>query len=67
MKHILTIGAILATMAIAIFGLMYIFDVMSGDVAGENLLKVLGGIVLLGACSAVITLLTKPKQSQNPD
>jgi len=57
MKQILTITVVLAILAIAIVGCLFIFEVMSFDDASSTLLKVVGGILLLGACSAAITAL----------
>ena len=57
MKRIVTITVVLSVLAIAIVGCMFIFEMMSFEDARSNLLKVVGGIVLLGASSAVISAL----------
>ena len=62
MKQIVTITAILAVITIAIFGCLYIFEVISPETALSNLVKVVGAIVLLGGCSALVTLLTGSKK-----
>ncbi len=62
MKQIFTITVVLSVLAIAIVGSMFIFEVTSFEDARSNLLKVVGGIVLLGASSAVISALTGAKK-----
>jgi hypothetical protein len=62
MKQILTITVVLAVFAIAIVGSLYIFEVLSYEVAMSNLLKVVAAIVLLGSCSAVIAFLMRSKK-----
>jgi len=62
MKQIVTITAILAVITIAIFGCLYIFEVISPETALSNLVKVVAAIVLLGGCSALVTLLTGSKK-----
>ena len=62
MKQIVSISAILAVIALAIFGCMYIFELMSPASVTANLTKVLAAIVLLGGCSALVVLLTGGKK-----
>lgn len=62
MKQILTITVVLAVLASALVGCLFIFDVMSYEDAMSNLLKVVGVILLLGVCSAVITALMGAKK-----
>ncbi len=62
MKQIVTITAMLAVIAIAIFGCLYIFEILSPETAVSNLGKIVAAIVLLGACSALITALTGKKK-----
>ena len=62
MKQILTITVVLAVLATALVGCLFIFDVMSYEDAMSNLLKVVGVILLLGVCSAVITALMGAKK-----
>jgi uncharacterized SAM-binding protein YcdF (DUF218 family) len=62
MKQILTITVVLAVFAIAIVGSLYIFEVLSYEVAMSNLLKAVAAIVLLGGCSAVIAFLMRSRK-----
>ena len=62
MKQILTITVVLSVLAIAIVGCMFIFEVISVEDAKDNLLKVVGGIVFLGVCAAVIAALMSAKK-----
>ena len=62
MKQILTITVVLAVLALALVGCLFIFDVMSYEDAMSNLLKVVGVILLLGVCSAVIAALMGAKK-----
>ena len=62
MKQIVVITAILAVITIAIFGCLYIFEIMSPEIALTNLTKVVAAIVLLGGCSALISFLTGNKK-----
>jgi len=62
MKQIVAITAILAVITIAIFGCLYIFEIVSPEIALTNLTKVVAAIVLLGGCSALITFLTGQKK-----
>ena len=61
MKQILTITVVLAVLATACVGCLFIFEVMSYEDAKSNLLKIVGVIVLLGACSAAISALIGAK------
>jgi len=62
MKQILTVTFVLAVLAIAIVGSLYIFEVLNYEAAMSNLLKVVAAIVLLGSCSAVIAFLMRSKK-----
>ena len=62
MKQIVVITAVLAVITIAIFGCLYIFDIISPEGVLSNLTKVVAAIVLLGGCSALITFLTGSKK-----
>lgn len=62
MKQILTITVVLAILTAAIVGCLFIFEVMSLEDATSNLFKVVGAIVLLGACSAAISALMAAKK-----
>ena len=59
MKQIVTVSAILSVLAIAIFGCLIIFDVISFDAGLTNLFKIVGALVLLGACAALITFFVR--------
>lgn len=62
MKNILVIVLALAVLDVALFGCLYLFEAMEPATIKEMLTKSLSGIVLLGACAAVITLLTGSKK-----
>ena len=62
MKKIFTITGVLAVFAIAIMGSLYIFKILSYEVAMSNLLKVVAAIVLLGGCSALVAFLMRSKK-----
>jgi len=62
MKQIVSISAVLAVIAVAIFGCLYIFGMMSPESALSNLLKVVAAIVLLGGCSALVAFLMGTKK-----
>ena len=62
MKPIITITALLAILALAIVGVLYIFEMISVDYATSTLIKVEAAIILLGGCSAVVALLTSSKK-----
>ncbi|MGB5629884.1 MAG: hypothetical protein WBM57_10990 [Woeseiaceae bacterium] len=66
MKQIVSISAVLAVVAVAIFGCLYIFGVLGQEIVLSNLVKVLAAIVLLGGCSALVVFLTgnKPPDQQ---
>lgn len=61
MKQILMITAILSILSIALFGCLYIFEVMSYESAMSNLIKFVAAIVLLGGCSALVMFLMRSK------
>ena len=54
MKKILVITAVLSVIAIGTVGCLYIFEVLNYEDSLSNLVKVVGAIVLLGGCSALI-------------
>lgn len=59
MKPIVTITVLLAILAFAIIGVLYIFGMISADSATDILIKVEAAIILLGGCSALVALLTR--------
>ena len=59
MKPIISITALLAILALAIIGVLYIFEMISVDYATSTLIKVEAAIILLGGCSALVALLTR--------
>ena len=59
MKQIAIISAVLAVFATATMGCLYLFEVLSFDDAVTGLMKIVGAIVLLGGCSALIALLLR--------
>jgi len=61
MKQILMITAILSILAVALFGCLYIFEVLSYESALSNLVKFVAAIVLLGGCSALVMALMRSK------
>jgi len=67
MRNIIILFLFLAIIGFAVIGSLYIFEVKTGQEAFELLLKTEGAILLLGGCSAVISLLVggASKNSQN--
>jgi len=61
MKNILIITIVLAVFAVAAVGCLYIFEILSYDVAISNLMKIIAAIVLLGGCSALIAFFVRSK------
>ena len=59
MKQILTIAGLLIVLAIAIFGCLLIFGIISLESAGGNLLKIIAAISLLGGCAVLVGLLMR--------
>lgn len=57
MRTIIITYLFLAIIGFAAIGVLYIFDVKTGQESFELLLKTEGAILLLGGCSAVISLL----------
>ncbi len=57
MKTIAIISAVLAVLAIAITGCLYIFGVSDFEQSVSLLMKVVAAIVLLGGCAALIAVL----------
>ena len=64
MKQILIFCATFVILLLAVVGCMYIFDVLSFDASKTAVLKIGGAIVLLGVCSALITLLMRVNKGQ---
>jgi uncharacterized membrane protein (DUF373 family) len=62
MKNILIIVLALAALDVALFGCLYLFEAMAPETIGEMLRKSLLAIILLGACAALISLLTGSKK-----
>ena len=62
MKSILVLTAVLSVIAVAAVGCLYIFEVFNYEDSMSNLLKVVGAIVLLGGCSALIVALMGSKK-----
>lgn len=62
MKQILSISAVMTVIAVAIFGCLYIFGLLSQESALSNLVKVVAAIILLGGCSALVVFLTGSKE-----
>ena len=56
MNQIVSVAGILAILAIAIFGCLLIFDIVSFGTAGANLLRVIAAIALLAVCAALIAI-----------
>jgi ABC-type transport system involved in multi-copper enzyme maturation permease subunit len=57
MKKTILITVVLAIIPVAIVGCLAIFEVISMDVAGPTLVKVVLAILLLGGCTALIGFL----------
>ena len=57
MKTIAIISAVLAVLAVAITGCLYIFGVSDFEESVGLLMKVVAAIVLLGGCAALIAVL----------
>jgi len=61
MGKILTATAVLSVLALAIVGCLYIFDVLAFEDSLSTLLEIVAGIALIGACSALIAFIMRPK------
>ena len=59
MRQIAIACAILIVLVVGGVGCLYIFDVMSFDVAKTTVLEVGGAVVLLGLCAAAIKALMR--------
>ena len=57
MRNIVIIFSTLAVLCVAVVGTLYIFELRTFDESIELLMKALGAIVLLGACTALVTIL----------
>jgi hypothetical protein len=62
MKQIMTIAGFLIVLAIAIFGCLLIFGVITFESAGGSFIKMIAAIALLGGCAALIGLLMAKKE-----
>jgi hypothetical protein len=62
MKQILTIAGLLIVLAIAIFGCLLIFGVITFESAGGSFIKMIAAIALLGGCAALIGLFMAKKE-----
>ena len=62
MKPIISITVLLAILALAIIGVLYIFEMISVGYATSTLIKVEAAIILLGGCSALVALLTRSEK-----
>jgi len=67
MRNIIVIFLLLAIVAFAVIGSMYIFEARTGEQALELLLKTEGVILLLGGCSAAISLLLAGGKKNSQD
>jgi hypothetical protein len=67
MRNIIVISLFLAIVAFAVIGSMYIFEARTGEQALELLLKTGGVILLLGGCSAAISLLLSGGKKNSQD
>ena len=66
MRQIAIVCAFFVVILVAIIGLMIIFDVMSFEGGMSTMLKFGAAIVLLGACTAVVSLMMRSKdKSEN--
>ena len=57
MRTIIILYLFLAIIGFAAIGVLYIFDVKTGQESFELLLKTEGAILLFGGCSVVVSLL----------
>lgn len=67
MKTIVTIFAVLAVLTVAVVGSLYIFGVRDFAQSGSLLIKALAALVLLGGCTALISVLMSNKGSGRAD
>ena len=61
MKQILSVAGVLLLIAVAIFGCLLIFGVMSFDAVLGNMLKIVAAIILLSICWGLVGLLMNRK------
>ena len=61
MKQIINTAGVLILIAVAIFGCLYIFGVMSFDTILSNLVKIVAAIVLLAVCWALVAMMMNRK------
>lgn len=66
MRNIILVFALIAVIPIAIFGLLYIFEVMSANRAIELLWKSEAAIGLLAVCSIAVSLLLSATNRHPP-
>ena len=57
MKTIISIALFLVIVAVAVVGLLFIFDIISVEYASELMVKWVAAVVLLGGCVAAGKLL----------
>ncbi len=67
MRNLVILFVFLAIIAFAIAGILYIFEVNTGEQTLELLLKTEGAILLLSICSAAISLLVGSANKQPTD
>lgn len=63
MKTIVVVSAVLAVLAVAITGCLFIFGVSDFEQSVSLLIKVVAAIVLLGGCAALIAVLMPDRTS----
>lgn len=61
MKQVLSVAGVLLLIAVAIFGCLLIFGVMSIDAVLGNMLKIVAAIILLSICWGLVGLLMNRK------
>ena len=59
MKQIMTIAGFLIVLAIAIFGCLLIFGIITFESAGGSFIKMIAAVALLGGCAALVGLLMR--------
>lgn len=61
MRQIAIVSAFFIVILVAVVGLLVIFDIMTFDAGMSMMLKFGAGIVLLGACSALIAFMMRSR------
>lgn len=64
MRNIVIIFSTLAVLCVAAVGMLYIFEVRTFDESVDILMKALGAIILLGGCTALVTVLLRGSGSK---